>query len=161
MVAHSGKMTVEKARKLRDEERGRNTLPVFDPHPGSRKQRELRFDHARPGQVREVRQLLAAIEGLDVQPGHGEFSLCIEYDIHQHSLQAIETALIRQGFHLDNSVYHQLVRAVIYFCEETQLRNLQQPERLIKQSHEIYSKAWERHLHGDHDDTPPELREEK
>jgi hypothetical protein len=75
-------------------------------------------------------------------------------------LQSLETALIRQGFHLDNSIVHQLARAVIYFCEDTQLRNLRQPERLLKKSNEIYSRAWDQHPHGDHDDTPPELRRE-
>ena len=33
------------------------------------------------------------------------------------------------------------------------------PERLLKKSqNEAYTHAWERHLHGDHDDTPPEWR---
>jgi len=35
------------------------------------------------------------------------------------------------------------------------------PQRLIKQSHEVYVKAWGAHLHGDHDDTPQELRDYK
>jgi hypothetical protein len=48
---------------------------------------------------------------------------------------------------------------VLYFCEDTQMRNLRQPERLIKKSNEIYVKAWQHHPHGDHDDTPAELRD--
>ncbi|CAB1367583.1 conserved protein of unknown function [Denitratisoma oestradiolicum] len=160
-MSHSGKMTVEKARRLRDEERGQQRMPLDDPHPGSRKQREIRFDHARPEQVAQARELLAVLERLTVREGHTPHILTVEYEIHDYTLQGLETALVRQGFHLEHSVYAQLSRAVIYFCEETQLRNLQQPERLLKQSHEIYSKAWEHHPHGDHDDTPPELRSEK
>lgn len=158
-----GKMTPEKARLLRDRDRGRQRplTPCFDPHPGTLKHREIKFDHVRPEQMEEARLLLSAIPELDVEPGHAEHSLYVGYDIHHHTLQGLETTLIRSGFHLDNSVIHQMGRAVIYFCEETQLRNLQQPERLIKQSHEVYSKVWEQRPHGDHDETPPDLREEK
>ena len=74
---------------------------------------------------------------------------------------AAALALVRQGFHLDNSMYSKLMRTVVYFCEETQMRNMRVPERLIKKSHEVYSKAWEHHPHGDHDETPPELRQER
>lgn len=156
------KMTPEKARQLRDQARGHDRHPpMFDPHPGERKQREIRFDHARPEQVEEARQLLSSLEDLELDVGAHDDGLTVRYSIHHYTLQGLETALIRQGFHLDNSVVHQLGRAVIYFCEETQLRNMQQPERLIKKSHEVYSKVWDKHPHGDHDDTPLELREEK
>jgi hypothetical protein len=160
-MTHTGKMTVEKARRLRDQERGQQRMSLDDPHPGSRKQRELRFDPARPEQIAQAREVLTTLERLRVLDGHSSHSLAVEYEIHDFTLQGLETALVRQGFHLDHSVYAQLSRAVIYFCEETQLRNLRQPERLLKKSHEVYSKAWERHPHGDHDDTPPELRSEK
>ena len=65
------------------------------------------------------------------------------------------------GFALENSLYIKLVRALVYFSEETQRHNLLSPERLIKQSNEVYIQAWNHHVHGDHDDTPPELREYK
>ncbi|QDX82932.1 hypothetical protein B9N43_10930 [Denitratisoma sp. DHT3] len=136
-------------------------MPLDDPHPGSRKQREIRFDGARPGQVAEAMALLLDLERLQVREGQGPNSLTVEYEIVDFTLQGLETALVRQGFHLDHSVYAQLSRAVIYFCEETQLRNLSHPERLLKKSHEVYSKAWERHPHGDRDETPPDLRNEK
>ncbi|MCK9284950.1 MAG: hypothetical protein M0P39_11780 [Rhodocyclaceae bacterium] len=156
-----GKMSVEKARQLRDLERGLDRSGLQDPHPGEMKQREIRFDHARPEQVEEARLLLAGLEGLSVDPGHHHDALTVHYDIREYTLQGLETALIRQGFHLDNSLVTQLSRAIVYFCEDTQLRNMRQPERLIKKSNEIYSKAWDQHLHGDHDDTPADLREER
>jgi hypothetical protein len=65
------------------------------------------------------------------------------------------------GFHLDSSLYSKLVRALVYFCEETQRHNLESPERLIKKSNEVYIKVYDQHPHGDHDDTPVELREYK
>ncbi len=156
-----GRMTVEKARHLRDAIRGRDHAHLEDPHPGELKQREIRFDHARPEQVEDARLLLSGLKGLDVDLGHHDYSLTVYYDIREYTLQGLETGLVRQGFHLDHSVVVQLSRAIVYFCEETQLRNMRQPERLIKKSNEIYSKAWDHHLHGDHDDTPADLREER
>ncbi|HEY6897667.1 MAG TPA: hypothetical protein VI279_10415 [Rhodocyclaceae bacterium] len=159
---HTGKMTPEKARQLRDEQRGTDPRqPLIDPYPGDRKQREIRFDAQRPEQLEQARLLLAELEGLEVEPGHHDNGITVRYRVFDYTLQGLETALIRQGFHLDNSVLHQMARAVIYFCEETQLRNAAQPERLIKKSQEIYTKAWEHHPHGDHDDTPPDLRDER
>ncbi len=91
---------------------------------------------------------------------HGELpnTLSIWYDVGAYTLQGLEAALRKQGFHLSNKLYIKMVRALVYYCEETQLRNMRVPERLIKKSHEVYSKAWDHHLHGDHDETPPELR---
>ena len=79
----------------------------------------------------------------------------------EFSLEFLEDALREAGFHLDNSLYAKLVRAVVYFCEETQRHNLESPERLIKKSDEVYVKVYDRHPHGDHDDTPVEFREYK
>ena len=156
-----GRMSVEKARQLRDVMRGKDHAALSDPHPGELKQREIRFDHTRPEQVEEARLLLSGLRALDVDLGHHDHSLTVYYDIREYTLQGLETALVRHGFQLDHSVVVQLGRAIVYFCEETQLRNMRQPERLIKKSNEIYSKAWDLHLHGDHDETPPDLRAER
>jgi hypothetical protein len=155
----SGKMTPEKARELRDGHSRHRPSP-FAPQPGTRKHRELRFDHIRPEQVDQARKLLAGLEGIEVDAGPEPHSLSLCYELRDYTLEGLETALTKQGFHLDNSIFSKLTRAVVYYCEETQLRNMRVPERLIKKSHEVYSKAWEHHPHGDHDDTPPELRKE-
>jgi len=155
------RMTPEKARELRDEARDGKTRKrpaAFVPQPGTRKNRELRFDPRYPDHVGEARKLLCGLEGMEVEPGLTAHSLSIWYEIGTYSLEGLEAALMRQGFHLDNGLYSKLTRALVYFCEETQMRNMRVPERLIKKSHEVYSKAWEHHPHGDHDDTPPELR---
>ena len=56
------KMTLEHARKLRDQERGKVAPPpMFDPHPGDTKQREIRFDHARQ-HILSVRPISANAE---------------------------------------------------------------------------------------------------
>ena len=74
----------------------------------------------------------------------------------------LEGTLEDKGYHLDNTLMSKMMRALIYYVEETQLHNLDAPHRLLKKSqHEAYTHAWERHPHGDHDDTPPEWREYK
>lgn len=151
----------EKARLLRDKERGLSRSHPLAIQPGTRKHRDIRFDKIRPSQVDDAVRLLARLENMDVAPGVIPNSISIWYEVSDYTLEGIENALIDRGFHLDNSLYCKLVRAVVYYCEATQLRNMKVPERLIKKSHEVYSQAWDHHPHGDHDDTPADLREER
>lgn len=155
-------MNPERARKLRDELRHRSHRHHgLTPQPGSQKQRRLHFDALRPEQAEQVRQLLTGIEGLRVDSTDKNDCLVVCYDLTEYTLEGLEKALISQGFHFHNSLYCKLQRALVYFWEETQLRNMRMPQRLIKKSNEVYVKAWEQHPHGDHDDTPAELREER
>lgn len=154
-------MNPERARQLRDQERG-----IQRPHPlalqaGTRKHREIRFNKVKHWQIPEAFALLKSLPGLEVAPGTQPNGISVWYEITDHCMESLEQLLVDRGFHLDNSLYCKLIRALVYFSEETQRRNLGQPERLIKKSHEVYSQAWEHHPHGDHDDTPPELREYK
>ena len=125
------------------------------------KQRELRFRAMPPGQTERAVVALARLRGLKVSPGSRPLSLAIEYSVVDFSLEMIENALREAGFHLDNSLYVKLVRALVYFSEETQRHNIDAPERLIKRSNEVYITVYDQHPHGDHDDTPVELREYK
>ena len=159
----TGKMTPEKARELRDEVvKGhvRQRPSPFLPQPGMQKHRRLRFDRSRPEQVAKARELLSGLEGLHVEDGQTPYCLAIWYEVCSFTLEGLETALRKQGFMLEEGIGWKLVRAVIYYAEETQLRNMRCPERLLKKSHEVYSRAWDQHKHGDHDDTPPDLRRE-
>lgn len=155
------KLNPERARLLRDQERG-----LHRPHPlaiqaGPRKHREIRLCKLKQAQVNDAYALLATIPGLEVAPGTLANGISVWYEIADHSMEALEKLLEDKGFHLENTLYCKLIRALVYFTEETQRRNLAQPERLLKKSHEVYSRAWEHHPHGDHDDTPRDLREEK
>ena len=154
-------MNPELARKLRDEVRNRSHRHHgLAPQFGSGKQRALHFDALRPEQVDQVVELLAGIEGLTVTSAAGS-CLIVHYDLTEYTLEGLEKALVSQGFQFRNSFYRKIQRAFIYFWEETQLRNMHMPQRLIKKSNEVYVKAWEHHPHGDHDDTPADLREER
>jgi hypothetical protein len=153
------KMTPAKARELRDAGGQRPRPGVFMPQPGTQKHRELRF--ATPAQAAEALILLGGLGNMAVEPGHAPQSISIWYDLNDYTLAGIADALTKQGFRLDNGRYARFIRGLIAFCEETQLRNLHGPQRLIKKSQDIYFKAWTHHPHGDHDDTPPELRQDK
>jgi len=126
-----------------------------------RKRRELRFHVLPVGQADRALQRLSAVPGLVVEPGLKPNVLWVTYSLVDHSLEELSDLLTSMGFHLDPSIYTRLLHALICYCEETQLRNARSPERLIKKSNEVYVQAWEHHLHGDHDDTPAELRDYK
>ena len=130
--------------------------------PTIRKERRILFAKLPPGQVDKATNFLSSIEHLEVVPQIEQRIIDIAYDLHEHSLEELESTLEDKGFHLDSTLLSKLMRALTYYVEETQLHNLGAPERLLKKSqHEAYTQAWERHLHGDHDDTPPEWREYK
>lgn len=154
-------MNPERARLLRDQERGLHRPHPLAPQPGLRKHREIRLSKLKDWQVPEAFALLAGLPDLQVAPGIQPNGISVWYEVTDHNLAALERLLVDRGFHLENTLYCKLVRALVYFTEETQLRNLGQPERLLKKSHEVYSTAWEHHPHGDRDETPPELREYK
>lgn len=128
---------------------------------GLQKEREIRFRPLPPNQVEQAALALRALRGLAVRPGTRPRSLLVSYSILDYSLELIEQALTDAGFHLDNALYVKLVRSLIYYVESTQRHNLSSPERLIKKSNEVYVKVYDQHPHGDHDETPQELREYK
>jgi len=154
-------MNPERARLLRDQERGLHRPHPLAPQVGTRKHREIRLCKLKHWQVPEAYALLSTLPGLEVAPGTLPNGIAVWYEVADHCMEALEKLLVDRGFHLENTLYCKLIRALVYFSEETQRRNLGQPERLIKKSHDVYSKAWEHHPHGDHDETPPELREYK
>lgn len=133
----------------------------FARQPGTTKHRELRFSKFPPDQAVKAFALLSGMEGLDVEASTRQHTILVRYDVTDYTFQGLESALEDQGFHLDNTLYSKILRAIVYYCEDTQLCNLRSPERLLKNSNEVYVKAWDHHLHGDHDETPPELREYK
>lgn len=124
------------------------------------KDREIVF-HALPaGQAQRALVLLEGLEGLDVTMGADDNRLLVRYHICEYTLEGLETALASQGFHLDNSLLSKLRRALAYFCESVQRRNVEANEPDIK-SQQAFMKVYERHLHGDRDDTPEEWRSYK
>ena len=126
------------------------------------KNREILFSKFPPGQVPEAADDLQHIEAVEVRARFEKRSLDVSYDLQQHTLRELDEHLVDKGFHLDNTLFTKLTRALIYYIEDTQLHNIGAPEKRLKRSaSEAYVNAWDQHPHGDHDDTPPEWREYK
>jgi len=153
-------MTPERARQLAHRVPHAGHTPVVPQH-GSVKRREIRFTKMPPEQAKKAAELLAGMEYLEVSSGPHPRGITVGYDLIDYTYQGLEKALRNLGYHLDNSLYCKIVRALVYFTEETQLGNLKAPARLIKQSNQVYIKAYQHHPHGDRDDTPVELREDR
>jgi len=122
---------------------------------------ELRFSGEPTGQAEKAMLLLQSLPNLRVRPGLQARTLHLSYELAHYQFRMIENHLLELGFHLDDSLVARMLRSLTRFREETQMRNAAMPQRLIKQSNQVYVKAYEHHPHGDHDDTPVELREIK
>ncbi len=111
-----------------------------------RNERNVLFAKFPPGQVPEAADVLRKVEHVDVEPCVERRAVGVVYDLHEHSLQELENGLEDKGFHLDNTLLSKLMRALIYYVEETQLHNLDAPDRPLKKSqNEAYTHAWEQH----------------
>jgi hypothetical protein len=121
------------------------------------KSREIVFHSLPGGQAERALSLLEGLDGLEVTVGAEANRLLVRYHICEYTLEGLELALASQGFHLDNSLLSKLKRALAYFCESVQRRNVAANEPDIK-SQQAFMKVYERHLHGDCDDTPEEWR---
>jgi hypothetical protein len=125
------------------------------------KQRDIVFAKFPPGQVPEAAGQLGLLERLHAEALVPKRAVEVDYDLSDYTLRELEDHLVDRGYHLDNTLMSKIVRALVHYAEDTQLRNMQAPERLIKKSHEAYVQAWEQHPHGDRDDTPQDWREYK
>ena len=124
------------------------------------KQRELIFSTEPPGQAEQAYLLLSGLPNCVVKRGDTPNSLRISYNLHDYTLEGLETALIEEGFHFDNSLLHSISRKIIYYCEDTTCHNMDIPVHPTKQNQRgIFIKAWEEQPHGDRDETPSELRD--
>jgi hypothetical protein len=126
------------------------------------KQRLLLFCEDQANQLEQAYLLLSGLENFLVEKGELPNSLSIRYSIQHYSLEALEKALSREGFRLQSSLLGNIKKQLIHYCEDVQYHNLKTPEpRTKNNSQEIFVKAYEHHPHGNHDDTPKELREFK
>jgi hypothetical protein len=126
------------------------------------KQHVLYFAAEPAGQIERAYKLLNGLENLKVEMGSEPDSLRISYSLLDYSLERLENALILEGFCFRESMLHKLGKKLIYYCEDVQYHNLNTPEHLTKSNHpRIFTKIYDQHPHGDHDETPKELREYK
>ena len=118
---------------------------------------DIVFHSFPPGQAEQAAQRLQHISGVSALAFPHQNRVLVTYVLGESSLAALLQWLQDEGFHIDNNLLQKLHHALITYCEAVQLENLAEPAKPTK-SHEAYSKVYEQHLHGDHDDTPEELR---
>lgn len=125
-----------------------------------KKEREIVFHALPPGQLERALVLLQGLEGLWVAAGADGTRLLVRYDVCEYTLEGIESALMLDGFHLDNSLLSKLKRSLAYFSEDVQRRNVAASAPDMK-SQEAFMTVYDRRLHGDYDGTPEEWRRYK
>lgn len=126
------------------------------------KERLLLFSKEPASQLLAAYMLLIGLDNFHVEMGPYPNSLLIRYSVQHYSLEALENALIREGFRLEYRLLDRIRNALIHYCEDVQYHNLKTPEpRTKNNAQEIFVRAYELHPHGNHDDTPKELREFK
>lgn len=130
--------------------------------PDLDKRREILFANEPENQVLQALLLLEGLPNCTVERGDKPNSLWVSYNLHYYTLEGLERALTEEGFKLDHSMLHQVCRQVIYYCEDTCCHNLDIPEHRTKRNERVvFAEVYNHHPHGDHDDTPPELRKYK
>ena len=134
----------------------------------SEKQREIVFasgDSDQPAPANQVEQAYLLLVGLPdcvVERTGNPNTLRVRYNLENYTLEGLERALEEEGFHLDHSLLHSIGRQIIYYCEDTACHNMDIPDHPTKKREkEVFIKVYDQHLHGDHDDTPPESRKYK
>lgn len=124
------------------------------------KQHDIVFSTEPPGQVERAYRLLAGLSDCKVEFSNTPNALRVSYNLHNYTLEGLENGLAAEGFQLDNSMLHSIARKVIYYCEDTICHNLDIPLHPTKKNErEVFVEAYDQKAHGDHDDTPPELRD--
>ena len=126
------------------------------------KHREIVFSAEPPAQIDRAYKLLSGLPDCKVEYGDVPNTLRITYNLRHYTLSGLEDGLTEEGFQLDHSPLHSIGRKVIYYCEDTACHNLDIPAHTTKMDQrEVFVKAYQHEPHGDHDDTPIELREYK
>ena len=122
------------------------------------KQRDIVFDSLPTDQAVQAARLLNRLPAVEAQAIPEAHSVVVNYQVTQWCLEELEAQLLQAGFHLEGSILQRIRRALVHYTEAIQRENLHFPEREHK-SKEVFIHAWTHHPHGDHDETPEELRE--
>lgn len=124
------------------------------------RQHDIVFSSAPAGQLERAYRLLSGLPKCSVEYSSSANTLKISYSLRDYTLEGLESSLIQEGFQLDSSFLHNIGRKITYYCEDTICHNLDIPVYSTKKNERnVFVKAYGLEPHGDHDDTPPELRE--
>ena len=124
------------------------------------KHREIAFCPLHPdsNQAKSASFLLINVNGIYAAQPLNQHILQVTYNIRYITLKVIEDALTELGFHLDNSLFAKLKRALFYYSEDTQLANLGHDHADSKSTTEIFINRYDQLLHGCRDKRPTYYR---
>lgn len=124
------------------------------------KHREIVFCslHPDPAQAQSAMLVLTDIEGVEHMRLISHQRLHVTYDIRRVCLQWLEEVLEELGFHLDNSLFTKLRRALYHYTEEVQRDNLKCPKGETNCTDKVFVNRYQRLPHGCRDDRPPHWR---
>jgi hypothetical protein len=126
------------------------------------KTRELVFSDEPSSQVEQAYLLLSGMENMQVERSNHANSLIIHYSVEHYTHEGLENALLKEGFHFKESLLDKVQKHMVHYCEDVQHHNLSTPEHVTKKNEsEVFAQVYEHHPHGNHDDTPKDLREYK
>lgn len=123
------------------------------------KRRELIFRalHPDPAQAQSAAALLEGTPGILALEPLSPILLKVAYDVRAITLAAIEQSLAEVGYHLDNSLFLRLKRALYYYSEETQRANLGL-EKGCERCVEAFVRGYEQRQRGCRDKRPEHWR---
>ncbi len=126
--------------------------------PDCRKCRTLHL--ADPQQVEGASLFLREHFGMQVLPLPHLSRLILVYDLPHQQLGHILACLQQAGIQLADNWWLRMHQRLICYSEEVQLDNMGCHVCATK-GREVYCQLYQQHPHGDHDDTPEELRLER
>ena len=122
------------------------------------KHREIQFDsmHPDPNQAQSAMLLLADLAGIESSIVQTPHRLLISYDVGRITLDQIVSELIKNEFHIYNSLLFKLKQALYSYTEQTEQANLISDQN--SSSRKMYVKQYQRRPHGCRDQRPHHWR---
>lgn len=133
----------------------------MDPAPEDlTKHREIHFGEPHPErqQAHSAAQMLTDVEGVVKAQPLSFTGLRVIYDIRHITLRDIEDALSEVGFHLDNSLFSKLRRAVWHYADETQRANMGCEYDNSNCTRRVFVNRYNQRQHGCRDERPQHWR---
>lgn len=124
------------------------------------KERVLVFTDEPEHQVDQALSILGGLNKFSVTKGPLPNSLRIHYSIEHYSLEGLEKALVKEGFNFKKTLFGNIKKTLIHYCEDVQYHNLKTPEpRTKNNSQEVFVKAYGNQSHGEIDGAVKDHRE--
>ncbi|GHD65532.1 hypothetical protein [Jeongeupia chitinilytica] len=108
-------------------------------------------------QAAHAADLLTQLPGVSASLASNACVLRVRYALSTCTLAELEAVLAASHIGLDQRALQKLKRTLAHYADDVERDNLDLPEHNVK-TRDVYARVWDQHPHGDHDDTPDELR---